>query len=134
MREPPLPPSSHAVVVLRLAREATLASFQWLTDPPPAVQVASRLPALRLLSAPVASVACAGSPSRCLFPSFPGNLAQRSPVAVQRRFLAGERLPPLPYDVNVLRIQLDAVADALRQFVGGEWGARPQVGGVEGLP
>jgi hypothetical protein len=44
------------------------------------------------------------------------DLLERSPVAVQRGFLAGQPLPALHNNVNIFRIQFHAVTDPLRQF------------------
>ena len=46
------------------------------------------------------------------------DLLERSAVAVERGFLARQRLPALDHDVHVLRIQLDSAADALGEFRG----------------
>src|ERR1035438_6534983 len=53
-------------------------------------------------------------------PAFLGDLLERAPVAVEDRLLARQRLPAFDHDVNVLRVQLEAQADALGQFGRGE--------------
>ncbi len=46
-------------------------------------------------------------------PAFLGEFLERAPVAVESRLLAGQRLPALHDDINVLRVQFDADARAL---------------------
>jgi hypothetical protein len=63
-------------------------------------------------------VAAVDSCSR--LPAFLGDFLGGSPVAVESRLLAGQRLPTLDHDVNVLRVQLEAQASAFREFRRGE--------------
>ena len=58
-------------------------------------------------------LAVAAVDSCSLLPPLRGDLLERASVAVQRRLLAAQGLPPANHDVHVLRIKLDAVADAL---------------------
>ena len=51
---------------------------------------------------------------------------ERAVVAIQLGLLAGQRLSALHHDVDVLRIQLNAVADALGQFCCRKRGAAAQ--------
>src|SRR5262249_17018368 len=50
---------------------------------------------------------------------------------VERRAPAGELLPALNDDVDILRVELRAVADALRHVGGDQRGARPKEGIVD---
>src|SRR6266404_1666068 len=46
------------------------------------------------------------------------NLLERAAVCLELRFLSAQRLPAPDDDVDVLRIEFNAVADALGQFRG----------------
>jgi len=54
------------------------------------------------------------------------DFVERPPVAVERCLLSAQRLPPGNYDVDILRIELYADTNALRQFGGGECSARSE--------
>ena len=68
-------------------------------------------------------LAAATLDSRSLLLTFLSDLFERSPVALQRGFFAGQCLPALQDAVNVLRIQFNAAADAIRLFDGRNCGA-----------
>src|ERR1035437_8406773 len=68
----------------------------------------------------------AASDSRGYLPAFLSDLLERPPVAVERGFPAGQRLPALDHYVHVFGIQFDAAADALGQFGGGQRRAAAQ--------
>jgi hypothetical protein len=48
-----------------------------------------------------------------LLSSLVADLVKGPPVAIQRGFLPGQRLPALHDDVDVLRVQLEAKADSV---------------------
>jgi hypothetical protein len=54
------------------------------------------------------------------------NFFEGPAVAVECGFPAGQRLPALHYDINVFGVKLDAEADALGEFRGGERRAAAQ--------
>src|SRR5262249_27290178 len=58
--------------------------------------------------------------SCCCSRPFLRDLIQRAPVALECRLLPRQALPPLHDDIDVFRIQLEAVADALGYLRGGE--------------
>src|SRR5579862_3506552 len=60
--------------------------------------------------------------SRGILAALLGDLLERPPIPIERRFLAGQLLPALDDHIDVLRIQLDAVADALGYLRGSECG------------
>ena len=61
------------------------------------------------------------------------NLIERAAVAFQYRLLAAQFLPPLHHHVHILRVQLDAVADALGEFRSGQGRPRSEEWLVNGL-
>src|ERR1035441_7537642 len=75
----------------------------------------------------------AASNSYCASPAFLGDHLERSPIALQRGVLAGQGLPALDNDVNVLRVEFQPVADALGEFGGSERGTRSEEGLVHQL-
>src|SRR5260370_29346814 len=78
--------------------------------------------------------------SRGLLLAFLGDLFERSAVALEGGFLAGQPLPALHNNVAVLCVEFDAVADPFCQFVGSERGPAAQerlvkqIATPEGLP
>jgi len=59
---------------------------------------------------------------------------ERSTVAVERCLLSAQRLPPGNYDVDILRVQLDADTNALRQLRGGDVVPLPRKGSYTSSP
>ena len=58
--------------------------------------------------------------------TFGFHLFERPPISIERCFQAREPLPSLDDNIDVLRIELQSVADALRQLRCGERRARCQ--------
>jgi hypothetical protein len=67
----------------------------------------------------VRDLLAAARDSCCPTPAFLGDLLERPPVALQLGLFARQRLPALHDYVHVLRIQLDAAADALGELCRG---------------
>jgi hypothetical protein len=61
-------------------------------------------------------LAVAASDSCLLLPSLLRDLVEPPAVTVKRGLLTGQLLPARDYDIDVLGIKLEAVADALGQF------------------
>jgi hypothetical protein len=59
--------------------------------------------------------------------TFSFHLRERTTIAVERCFQARESLPPLDHHIDVLRIEFQSAADALRQLSRGE--RRPAANG-----
>src|SRR5579862_85389 len=58
--------------------------------------------------------------SRSLLAALLGDLLERPPIPIERRFLTGQLLPPLHDHIDILWIQFNAVAHALAYFRGSE--------------
>ena len=78
-------------------------------------------------------LAAAALDSRKLLPAFRRDLIERSSITIERGMLPRQQLPALHYDVNIPRIKLHTIADALRHFRCGQRGPGAEEGVIDQL-